>query len=150
MKLHIVAVGRFKTGPERTLINDYIKRLPWPLIETEVETRKPLEGPVRQAREGELLLKAVPDAALVVALDAGGQTLSSEAFAQKLVGWRDQGRDVAFVIGGADGHAPAVLAGADFKLSLGAMTWPHALARLLLVEQIYRAHAILAGHPYHK
>jgi 23S rRNA (pseudouridine1915-N3)-methyltransferase len=150
MKLHLVAVGRLKSGPERALMNDYLKRLPWPLTETEVEERRPLEGPQRQMREGELLLKAVPPAALLVALDAGGVMLSSQAFAEKLAAWQDQGRDVAFVIGGADGHAPDVLARADFKLSLGAMTWPHALARVLLVEQLYRAHAILAGHPYHK
>ena len=101
--------------------------------------------------EGELLLKAVPEGALVVALDAAGKTLTSAAFAKRLGAWRDGGvKDVAFLIGGADGLDGAVTGAADEVLSLGAMTWPHLLARAMLAEQIYRAQCILAGHPYHR
>ena len=150
MSIAIVAVGRLKSGPERALVDTYIKRIPWPIAEIEVEERRPLAGPERMAREAELLLKAIPDGALVVALNATGRVLSSDAFAKKLNLWRETGQAGAFIIGGADGLAPAILARAEDSLSLSAMTWPHALARVLLAEQIYRAHAILTGHPYHK
>ncbi|MBW7837050.1 MAG: 23S rRNA (pseudouridine(1915)-N(3))-methyltransferase RlmH [Sphingomonadales bacterium] len=150
MSIAIVAVGRLKSGSERTLIDTYIKRTPWPIAEIEVEERRPLSGPERMVREGELLLKALPDGAMVIALDSAGRTLSSDAFAKKLGAWRESGRVLAFVIGGAEGLSPPVLARADETLSLSAMTWPHALARVLLAEQLYRAHAILSGHPYHK
>ena len=101
--------------------------------------------------EGELLLKAVPDGALVVALDPAGKKFTSAAFAKRLGAWRDGGvKDIAFLIGGADGLDRAVTDGADEVLSLGAMTWPHLLARAMLAEQIYRAQCILSGHPYHR
>jgi 23S rRNA (pseudouridine1915-N3)-methyltransferase len=87
----------------------------------------------------------------VVALDGKGRTLTSAQFARHLGGWRDHGvKDLAFAIGGADGLDAAVIDRAQLVLSLGPMTWPHMLARALLVEQIYRAQCILAGHPYHR
>ena len=101
--------------------------------------------------EAELLLAAIPQGSVVVALDERGKALSSEAFAAKMGAWRDQGAaDIAFLIGGADGHGDAVRARADFLLALGPMTWPHMLVRGMLTEQIYRAQQILAGHPYHR
>jgi len=101
--------------------------------------------------EGEKLLKAVPVGAFVIALDGAGKTLSSAAFAKRLGAWRDGGvKDIAFLIGGANGLDGAVTGAADLVLSLGAMTWPHLLARAMLVEQIYRAQCILSGHPYHR
>jgi 23S rRNA (pseudouridine1915-N3)-methyltransferase len=99
-------------------------------------------------REGAALLAAVPAGAACVALDLGGEALSSEAFSASLERWA--GKPVAFVIGGAEGLDPAVLSRADFRLSLGAMTWPHFLARAMLAEQLYRAQAIRQGHPYHR
>ena len=105
----------------------------------------------RKTIEAEALLAAVPEEALVVALDEHGKALTSAAFAQWLGERRDDGqRDVAFLIGGADGLDITVLDRAGLRLSLGRMTWPHLMARLLLVEQIYRAHTILTGHPYHR
>jgi 23S rRNA (pseudouridine1915-N3)-methyltransferase len=102
-------------------------------------------------REGELLLAAVPTDAVTVALDRRGRQMDSEAFARQLARWRDQSvADVAFLIGGADGHAEALLKKASLVLSFGAMTWPHQLARAMLAEQIYRGQQILAGHPYHR
>ncbi len=96
-------------------------------------------------------MAAVPDRDILVALDEGGKSMTSEKFATWLGARRDDGqRHMAFVIGGADGLDDSVLSQADLKLSLGRMTWPHLMARLLLVEQIYRAHTMLTGHPYHR
>ena len=151
MRTHLVAVGRMKPGPERQLFEHYAQRLsPAPQMR-EVEEKRNLPPEKLKAREGELLLGALPDGAFVVAMDERGQRLSSMAFAKKLGQWRDDGaRDVAFVIGGADGLDGAVLARANLVLSLGEMTWPHMLVRGLLAEQLYRANAILSGHPYHR
>ena len=102
-------------------------------------------------REGELLLGAVPAKAVLVALDRRGKVLDSEGFARRLARWRDDSvSDVAFLIGGADGHGEPLLKKAALVLSFGAMTWPHLLARAMLAEQIYRAQQLLAGHPYHR
>lgn len=151
MRITLAAVGRWKRGPARALYEDYAGRLTWKLDLKEVEERRPLPAEQIKAREGELLLSAIPAEAKLVALDGGGRTLSSEAFAEHLGTWRDSGlRDLAFVIGGAEGLPEAVLARADMTLSLGAMTWPHMLVRAMLAEQIYRAQTILSGHPYHR
>ena len=113
--------------------------------------KRPLKPAQLKAREAELLLGAIPERAVTVALDGGGKMLSSEDFARRLGGWRDDGvASVAFLIGGADGHGDAVLKQADLRLSLGAMTWPHMLVRAMLAEQLWRAASILSGHPYHR
>jgi 23S rRNA (pseudouridine1915-N3)-methyltransferase len=97
------------------------------------------------------LLKAASGAEATVALDGGGRALSSEAFARWLAERRDGGmKTLAILIGGPDGHGAAALEGAALRLSLGAMTLPHGLARIVLAEQLYRAATILAGHPYHR
>jgi 23S rRNA (pseudouridine1915-N3)-methyltransferase len=102
-------------------------------------------------REGELLLQAVPAGATLVALDRRGKVLDSEAFAARLGTWRDNSvSDLAFLIGGADGHTEQLLQKSALVLSFGTMTWPHMLARGMLAEQIYRAQQLLAGHPYHR
>ena len=151
MRVVIVAVGRVRAGPERSLIETYAKRLAWPLEIVEVREKKPLSGDERSSREASLLLDAVPDGAVVVVLDEAGKAVTSKRFAQRMGRWRDEGRAcVAFLIGGADGHGPAVAERAELTLSLGAMTWPHQLVRVLLIEQLYRAGSILAGHPYHR
>jgi 23S rRNA (pseudouridine1915-N3)-methyltransferase len=98
-----------------------------------------------------MLLARVPDRAVVIALDERGTALTSAAFAQKITKWRDSGASgLAFLIGGADGHPDSLRQRADFLLSLGPMTWPHLLVRGMLLEQLYRAQQILAGHPYHR
>ena len=151
MRMLVVAVGRAGRGPVQAQFDDYARRLKPPLELIEVEERRPLPAPALKAREAELLLDAVPDGALLVALDGRGKALGSEALAQKLAAWRDRGpKALAFVIGGADGLDDKVLARADFTLSLGPMTWPHMLVRVMLAEQLYRAGSILAGHPYHR
>lgn len=151
MRLHLAAVGKCKPGPERDLFEQYVRRLTSPLTLKEVEEKRPLPPAERTAREAELLLAALPAGAIVVALDERGASLSSEAFAAKIKTWRDQGAgDLAFVIGGADGHGEAVRKRANLLLSFGSMTWPHMLVRALLAEQLYRAQSIIAGHPYHR
>ncbi|HJT07916.1 MAG TPA: 23S rRNA (pseudouridine(1915)-N(3))-methyltransferase RlmH [Stellaceae bacterium] len=151
MRLHIVAVGKLKAGPHAALARHYAERLAWPLAVREVEEKRPLPAAELKEREGALLLAAAPAGAVLIALDEHGRSLTSPAFAQKLAQWRDGGiTDLAFVIGGADGLADQVRQKARLVLSLGAMTWPHLLVRGMLLEQLYRAQQILAGHPYHR
>ena len=148
MRIVIAAIGRSRKGPEQQILETYIKRLPWTI--TVKDFAEP-SGADRQAREGERLLKAVPAGATIVALDERGEALDSVGFAARLKRWRDAGvGDVAFLIGGADGHGAAVRARAEMLLSLGPMTWPHLMVRGMLAEQLYRASTILAGHPYHR
>ncbi|MBI3445377.1 MAG: 23S rRNA (pseudouridine(1915)-N(3))-methyltransferase RlmH [Magnetospirillum sp.] len=151
MRILIGAVGKAKAGPELDLFHQYLKRLTPPPVLKEVEEKRPLSGAQLKAREAELLLAAVPAGAVVVALDERGRDLGSVEFADRMRGWRDGGTtDLAFLIGGADGHGDAVRERADLLLSLGRMTWPHMLVRALLAEQLWRAHSILTGHPYHR
>jgi 23S rRNA (pseudouridine1915-N3)-methyltransferase len=157
MKLRILAVGRARSGPEAALIAEYQKRLHWPLVIEEVEEKRPLSGAELKAREAALLQAAIDRVAkaggrpVIVALDERGKVLGSRDFAARFKGWKDQGApEIVFLLGGADGLAPALRDQAGFVLSLGQMTWPHLLARAMLVEQIYRAQQILAGHPYHR
>ena len=122
-----------------------------PVTVLELEERRRLPPAALKAREAELLLGAVPSDARLVALDEHGEAWSSRDLAQQLALWRDRGVGAAaFAIGGADGLGQAVLDRADAVLSLGLMTWPHLLARGMLLEQLYRAQQILAGHPYHR
>lgn len=155
LRLTLVAVGRSKPGPLRALFDDYAGRLaagPWgPLRLVEVEERRPLTGAARQAREAALLTAALPKGALRFALDERGRALDSAAFAELLQRSAEQGTaELAFLVGGADGFAPALRAEADRLISLGPMTWPHMLVRALLAEQLFRAQSILTGHPYHR
>lgn len=151
MRLTIAAVGRVRDGPLQSLYNDYARRLAWPLTLKEVEERRKLSSAQRIEAESRLLAGAVPDGAVIVVLDQHGKPLSSEDLAARLGRWQDDGvGDLAFVIGGADGLDPSWRRGASLVLSLGAMTWPHLLARVMLTEQLYRAQSILAGHPYHR
>ena len=155
MRLRIIAIGRLRNGPEKDLIEDYIARFN--------RTGRPLGlGPVEfseledkkgggKAAEGALLSKAIPTGAAVIALDEHGTLQTSPDFSQNLARIRDQApSELIFVIGGADGLAPEVLARADAKLSFGKMVWPHMLARVMLTEQLYRAASILSGGPYHR
>ena len=155
MRLHIVAVGRLRSGPEAELIGDYCQRAERSGRPLGISAVSVIEIDERKggskAGEAALLKKALPKGATVVALDERGKLLSSPDFASKIAGWRDGGsQDLAFLIGGADGLDPALVARADFKLSFGKMVWPHMLARVMLSEQIYRAVSILAGAPYHR
>ena len=155
MRVHIVAVGRLRQGPERDMVDDYLARFDrtgralglGPARVIEVDDRK--GGGM--AGEARLLEKAAPGGALTCIMDERGREMSSPQFSSQLARWRDDGRqDLAFVIGGADGLDPSLRAGADFALSFGRMVWPHMLVRAMLAEQLYRAASILAGAPYHR
>jgi 23S rRNA (pseudouridine1915-N3)-methyltransferase len=151
MNIVIAAVGRLRRGPEYELLETYRRRLQWPFAIQEVEEKRPLPPAERRKREAALLQGAVPADALLVALDEGGAQVTSPDFARRIAAWQDEGvRTLAFVIGGADGLEPAFRDAAHLKIAFGTMTWPHMLARCMLVEQLYRAQQILAGHPYHK
>ena len=155
MRVHLCAVGRLRSGPERALVDDYLTRFDrtgralglGPFVQHEVEDKRNLG----MAAEAELLTRVVPAGAVLVCLDERGRVMSSPDFAGQLAQWRDAGhQDVAFVVGGADGIAPALRDRADFTISFGAMVWPHMLVRVMLAEQMYRAATILAGGPYHR
>lgn len=155
MKVRICAVGRLRTGPEKTLLDDYLTRFDrtgrglslGPVSVLEVDDRK--GGGM--AGEGVLLRRMIPQGALVCALDERGTVETSPQFAARIAAWRDAGHnDLAFVIGGADGTDPDLRAQADHLLSFGAMVWPHMMVRVMLAEQLYRAASILSGGPYHR
>ena len=151
MRLWLAAVGKLRPGPMQELYSEYAKRIVPAIHLKEIEVRQRLPDAALAMREGELLVAAVPAASMIVALDERGTQLSSADFAAKIAAWRDGGvADLAFLVGGASGHGEAVRARAGFLLALGRMTWPHLLARVMLVEQLYRAQQILAGHPYHR
>jgi len=159
MKLIIAAIGRQKAGPETELVARYQDRavkagralgLSGPDVIEFAESRARSVAE-RKSQEAAQLLGALPSGAFIVALDEKGKNLSSEAFSQLVDKERNNGTPaVAFVIGGPDGHGQELLQKANLKIALGAMTWPHQIARMLLAEQIYRAITILTGHPYHR
>jgi 23S rRNA (pseudouridine1915-N3)-methyltransferase len=145
------AIGHLKAGPEKTLFDQYAKRLSAPLTLFEFEEKRPLPKTDRMHQEAKMLASAIPSKALVVMLDEHGKPLTSQEFAQQIEKWQDMGvSDLAFVIGGADGHDQLIRDRADFALGLGRMTWPHMLVRVMLVEQLWRAQSIMSGHPYHR
>lgn len=152
MNLTIIAIGKMKKGsPEKNLIDTYVKQSLWPIRVVELEEKKSLTGPALKQAESELLLKHVPQGAKIIALDERGINISSRDFTSRLLHWQDTGtREVALLIGGADGHADVVRNRADLILSFGKMTMPHMLMRAVLCEQLYRAYTISIHHPYHK
>ena len=138
MLLHVIARGKIGRSPEAELVDRYVKRIAWPLKLTEL----PESG------------GRIPDALTplrTVMLDERGDNATSEDLAELLRGWRDNGiRETRFLVGAADGHSRADRDGADRLLAFGHATWPHLLARAMLLEQLFRATSILAGHPYHR
>ena len=140
-----------RRGPLYEVQQLYAGRVMPPVSIIEVEEKRRLPSPQLKDREADLILAALPAEARLVALDEHGAVWSSRVFADRLAAWRDGGAaTVAFAIGGADGLGHAVIERAETVLSLGAMTWPHFLVRGMLLEQLYRAQQILAGHPYHR
>jgi len=144
LRLDLIAAGRMRAGPLSDLWEDYKRRLTWPLTLVEIEG-------CNAAEEWEKLAAKIDPRAFVFILDEKGKSLRSRDFAARLDGLAAEGRThVQFVIGGADGLSDALRKRADFLLSFGSQTWPHMLARVMLLEQIYRARQIIAGHPYHR
>ena len=138
MKLHVIARGKMGRGPEADLIARYEKRLTWPFQITELPDSggKP---------------PAISPGTRIIALDETGDQIGSVVLARTLEQWRDTGaRETRFLIGAADGLSYEEKAGADKLIAFGRATWPHMLVRAMLVEQLYRATSIIAGHPYHR
>ena len=138
MQLHIVARGKIARSPESELVERYAKRIAWPLKLSELPER------------GGAVVPA-PTPSRTIVLDERGRDLTSAEFAAQLSRWRDDGvREARFWIGAADGHDEVLRGSADLLLRFGAATWPHLLARAMLLEQLWRATSIIAGHPYHR
>ena len=155
MKAVLIAVGERAPDWVASGFSEYQKRLshwlPLALVEVAPGVRGKGRDAVRATSdEGARVLAALPKQAHVVCLDGRGKPHGSEQLAQRLEAWRQGGRDLAFLIGGPEGHAPEVLSAADESWSLGPMTLPHMLVRLVLAEQLYRACSLLANHPYHR
>ena len=158
MRITIAAVGRMKAGPERELVARYLDRAVGggkPLALTgfdvvELSESRASSSASRKADEAKGLRAALPEG-IIVALDERGKGLGSEAFANQILLWRDDGRPAAsFIIGGADGIDPDLVKQADLVVSFSPMVWPHQLVRIMLAEQLYRTTTILSGHPYHR
>jgi 23S rRNA (pseudouridine1915-N3)-methyltransferase len=159
MRILVAAVGRLKQGPERDLAERYRKRaadagrgVGFRGVEIiEIKESKARETEKRVIEESIALTTVIPESAVTIALDERGESLNSVDLTDHIRRWRDAGRPTAvFVIGGADGLGGSIRDRADLKLAFGSATWPHQLVRIMLLEQIYRAATLLAGHPYHR
>lgn len=153
MKFIVVAIGHRMPAWVDSGFAEYAGRMPRE-ARIDLAALKPAQrgGPVKRVleAEGERILSALPAGCVKVALDERGTLVDTMALARRMARWRESGRNVAFIVGGADGLAESVKASADFVWSLSALTLPHGLARVVLAEQLYRAHSILHNHPYHR
>lgn len=159
MRIVLAVVGRLKQGPERELAERYRKRAvdagraaglnSFDIVE--IKESRAGDAARRMLEESIAIANVIPERAVTVILDECGESMNSASFAGRLQGWRTQDAPaVAFVIGAADGLAPGLREKADLAIAFGAATWPHQLVRIMLLEQLYRAVTILAGHPYHR
>jgi 23S rRNA (pseudouridine1915-N3)-methyltransferase len=159
MRLVVVSIGRLKQGPERELAERYRERfddlgrkLGFRGLEIhEILESRARDGATRISEEAAAISAVIPEKAVLVALDERGRSIDSVGFAQHLGRWRDEGiAATVFTIGGADGLSPELQRKAKLRIAFGSATWPHQMVRVMLLEQIYRAATILAGHPYHR
>jgi 23S rRNA (pseudouridine1915-N3)-methyltransferase len=159
MRIVVISIGRLKQGPERELAERYRERfddIGRKLGFRGLEIHEILESRARDAatrisEEAAAISAAIPDKSVLVALDERGDNIDSSAFARHLGRWRDDSvANTIFVIGGADGLSPDLRRRAKLRFAFGAATWPHQMVRVMLLEQVYRAATILAGHPYHR
>ena len=159
MRLVVISIGRLKQGPERELAERYRERfddigrkLGFRGLEIhEVPESRARDAATRMAEEAAAISAAIPAKSTLVALDERGDNVDSAAFARHLGRWRDeQVAHPIFTIGGADGLSPELRRKAILSIAFGAATWPHQMVRVMLLEQLYRAATILAGHPYHR
>lgn len=150
IKIDVIVIGRLRKGPYYDLIQEYQKRTRWPLTVYELES-KYTEPAHIQGDEARRITEHIKDSAFVIVLDERGDGLRSLDFAKTLEKLQNNGNDhIQFIIGGADGLTDDLRNRANLLLSFGQQTWPHMLARVMLLEQIYRAQQILSGHPYHR
>jgi 23S rRNA (pseudouridine1915-N3)-methyltransferase len=146
MKLWVIAVGHKMPVWAETATQDYLKRMPADCA-IQIKELKPDISPVKEAIK---IREALPKGARIIALDERGKDLSTLDLANQLSSWRQDGKDIALLIGGADGLDAELKEEATSMIRLSSMTLPHAMARVLLIEQLYRAWTILQGHPYHR
>ncbi len=150
MKIDILAIGALKKGPHFELYQTYLKRIQWAVNLVELESKIKDQKP-RQMDEQDKILKHIHPQAYVFALDERGKSFPSSQFSVIIKDLQNAGQShIQFIVGGADGLTDAVRQKCDVLLSFGAQTWPHMLARVMLLEQIYRAQQIISGHPYHR
>lgn len=145
----LIAIGKMRNRSELELFERHAKRIRPHLNLIEVQESKGLPKEIK-LKETQNLLKQIPERSLVIALDEGGTAYNSLDFAKKIQKWSELSKPISFVIGGAEGLHSMAIEAAHSVLSLGRCTWPHMLVRILLSEQIYRAQAIIQGHPYHR
>jgi 23S rRNA (pseudouridine1915-N3)-methyltransferase len=159
MRLVVISIGRLKQGPERELAERYRERfddigrkLGFRGLEIhEIPESRARDAATRISEEAAAISAAIPERSVLVALDERGDNIDSSAFARHLGRWRDDSvANTIFVIGGADGLSPDLRRKATLRVAFGAATWPHQMVRVMLLEQVYRAATILAGHPYHR
>ena len=159
MRLVVIAVGRLKQGPERELAERYRERFDdigrklgfRGLQIHEIPESRARDAETRIAEEAAAISAAIPPKSVLVALDERGDSIDSQGFAGRLARWRDdQVASTIFIIGGADGLSPELRRMAKLRMAFGSATWPHQMVRVMLLEQVYRAATILAGHPYHR
>lgn len=154
MEFFIVSIGKWKSSPEKSLFESYLRRMPWQIQLVELDSRERDDRQRQMHEEAERLREACKQLAVrkMVVLDERGKDLSSRDFAGTLRRWQDEQavRKVAVIIGGHAGVAAELRSAADLCLSLGKMTWPHLLVRALVAEQLYRSYCILTNHPYHR
>ncbi len=159
MRVSVIAVGRLKQGPEKDIAGDYLMRFEGigrkcgitRITVTEFPESQASSPAARMAEEARLVTAALPARGFNVVLDERGEAMASEPFAGLLRRHIDGGTtDLAFLIGGPDGHSPLIRGEAGLMMSFGPMTWPHRLVRVMLFEQLYRALTIITGHPYHR
>lgn len=146
MKLWVIAVGHKMPAWVETATQDYLKRMPADCV-IQIKELKPDISPAKEAIK---IREALPKGVHIIALDERGKDLSTQDLANQLSDWRQDGKDIALLIGGADGLDAELKKEAASMIRLSSMTLPHAMARVLLVEQLYRAWTILQGHPYHR
>jgi 23S rRNA (pseudouridine1915-N3)-methyltransferase len=159
MRIVVAAVGRLKQGPERELAERYRKRAAdagrsaglSAVDIVEIKESRAGDTDRRMLEESIAIANIIPDRAVTVILDERGESMSSSSFAGRLQGWRAENKPaIVFIVGAADGLAPALREKASLAIAFGPATWPHQLVRIMLLEQLYRAVTIIAGHPYHR
>ena len=151
MRIHLLTVGRDRRGPTAELVDTYLKRCPWKIELIEILQQNRGEPERRRREEAAKIRQSLPPNAAIAVLDERGDDLTSRKFAERIDRFREDGRPaLAFIIGGADGLDPALVAEADLHLAFGRAVWPHRLVKVMLAEQLYRAGTILSGHPYHR
>jgi 23S rRNA (pseudouridine1915-N3)-methyltransferase len=159
MRLLVISIGRLKQGPERELTERYRERfddigrkLGFRGLEIqEIPESRARDAATRMSEEAAAISAAIPAKSMLLALDQHGENIDSAGFARQLGRWRDeQVANTIFMIGGADGLLPELQRKAKLVMAFGSATWPHQMVRIMLLEQLYRAATILAGHPYHR